>query len=500
MKIAFSYLLLLLLVAVACREEVAPSESKDEWPTLFPDYTDVTIPASIAPLNFRVEGVYDAVDVVVEGSRQGRIHLQRKRATMAIPPDRWNRLLEENKGSDLNVTVAVKQAGRWIRYRSFPIHVSDAPIDYGLAYRLIPPGYEVYGKMGIYQRQLSDFSQNALIENTLLPGNCVNCHSFRMGDPGLMSLHIRGAYGATLLLSEGQLHLYNTKTDRTISNCVYPYWHPSGRYIAYSVNETRQVFHEHKDKRVEVVDARSDIMVYNLESNELFTCPQLTSADAFETFPAFSPDGRTLYFCSAEARPVPNEYNQIRYNLCRIAFDPESGTFGSDVDTLVATSGMERSVSFPRPSYDGKYLMYTLADYGNFSIWHKEADLWLLDLATGHSRELDEVNSSDVESYHSWSSNSRWFVFSSRRMDGLYTRPYIASIDEAGRVGKPFLLPQKDPAYYESSLYSFNIPEFVAGPVHLNVREIEKKALSGERRAFQMRSNTRSTSPASDSL
>lgn len=50
---------------------------------------------------------------------------------------------------------------------------------------------------------------------------------------------------------------------------------------------------------------------------------------------------------------------------------------------------------------------------------------------------LKEVNSSDAESYHSWSSNSRWFVFSSRRDDGLYTRLYIAHASPDEQIGKP---------------------------------------------------------------
>lgn len=58
-------------------------------------------------------------------------------------------------------------------------------------------------------------------------------------------------------------------------------------------------------------------------------------------------------------------------------------------------------------------------------------------------RPIKEVNSDDTESFHNWSSNSRWFVFSSRRGDGLYTRLYLASMDENGVVGKPFLLPQE---------------------------------------------------------
>jgi hypothetical protein len=481
------YILLPICTLPACREELVPSETRDEPPALFPDYAGVSVPATIAPLNFRVETDYTKIDVLMEGFRGGKIHIRSRGTTVRIPAKQWKRLLAANTGDSLSVKVSVKQAGKWIQYKAFGVHVSAHPADYGLVYRLIPPLYEVYGKMGVYQRDLSDFTQTALIENTLMPGACINCHAFCAGDPQRMSLHIRGTHGATVLLSGGRTELYDTRTEQTIANCVYPYWHPSGRYIAYSVNETRQVFHEHKDKRVEVVDARSDVVVYKPETNELLSCPSLRSADAFETFPAFSPDGRSLYFCSAEARAIPGEYDRVRYNLCRIAFDPESGTFGSEVDTLAPAAAEGKSVSFPRPSYDGKYLMYTLSDYGNFSIWHEEADLWLLDLATNERRALTEVNSPDVESYHSWSSNSRWFVFGSRRADGLYTRPYLASIDEDGRVSKPFLLPQKDPAYYESSLYSFNIPEFVTAPVELNAREIVQKAYSGKRLRMKYR-------------
>jgi hypothetical protein len=72
------------------------------------------------------------------------------------------------------------------------------------------------------------------------------------------------------------------------------------------------------------------------------------------------------------------------------------------------------------------------------------------------------------------SSNSKWFVFSSRRIDGLYTRPYIAWIDDKGEVSKPFLLPQKDPDHYDFNLRSFNVPELVQGRVKANGRNMMK--------------------------
>ena len=85
----------------------------------------------------------------------------------------------------------------------------------------------------------------------------------------------------------------NTKTDQTIAACVYPYWHPGGEYIAYSTNNTRQSFHTVKDERVEVLDLESDVVVYHPADHRLLLCDSLQKKDRFETFPAFSPDGRT---------------------------------------------------------------------------------------------------------------------------------------------------------------------------------------------------------------
>ena len=120
----------------------------------------------------------------------------------------------------------------------------------------------------------------------------------------------------------------------------------------------------------------------------------------------------------------------------------------------------------------------TMQDYGCFPIWHKETDLYSLDLESLETERLD-LNSDFTESYHSWSSNGRWLVFSSRRGDGLTTRPYIAYIDEKGNSGKPFILPQNDPGFYDRFLKSFNIPEFSTVKIELNPGEI-RDAVKGE--------------------
>lgn len=403
--------------------------------------------------------------------------------------DDWHQLLAQNRGDSLSVTVSAKFDDGWHTYRSFPIYVSPDSIDYGICYRLIAPGHEVWSKMGIYERDLSSFDECALIENTQFEG-CVNCHSFNRGNPANMSLHIRGKHGATLLSKEdGSITAYNTKTPETLGLCVYPYWHPSGHYIAYSTNVTKQTFHSADRNRIEVFDDASDIQVYDIDKNELLLSPLLKQDAVYETYPVFSADGRSLYFCAAQALPEDNhQLDSIRYNLCRIDFDPATGHFGSRIDTIVDAKALHKSVSFPRPSYDGRFLCYTLADYGQFSIWHHEADLYLLDLTTRQSLPMDEANSEETESFHNWSTNSRWLLFSSRRDDGLYTRPYFCHVDAKGNVSKAFMLPQRNPRrFYRGRFLSYNVPDFIIAPTHFDSHKASRAINDEYRKNFGVR-------------
>ena len=471
--------LISILLFFSCSEKRTDVEIVNKIPVIFPDYTGVTIPSTIAPLNFKLIDESEKLYLTIKGSKTGSIELYAS-DFFSIPEKKWKKMLIENIGGEIRLTVSAKLLGKWKQYDSFPIHISPDPIDFGLVYRLIAPGYEVYSKMGIYQRDISNFKQTAIFENTIVPESCVNCHAFNQTKPDKMSLHIRGSHGGTLIKNGDNMKMIDTNSDQTIGSCVYPYWHPSEKFIAYSVNKTRQVFHSSREKLIEVLDLESDIVVYDTETHELLSCELLSSSN-LETFPVFSPDGKTLYFCSANEQNLPYDYMDVRYNLCSIAFNPENKTFGDKIDTLIHADIQGKSISFPKPSFDGKYIMYTLLDYGNFGIWHQEADLYLFDLENAKIIELPEVNSLHAESYHNWSSNSRWFVFESRRIDGLYTRLYIASIDENGKAGKPFLLPQKTPDHNSESFFSYNVPEFVNTPVKLNANKAEKIIKAQER-------------------
>jgi hypothetical protein len=441
-------------------------------PAIFPDYYDVVIPLNIAPLNFKLVDDPEKTEASIEGANE-KIRI-RGNEKIIIPPKKWHRLLKNNSGGSLSVTLFARRDGKWNKYRPFSIHIKSEPVDPFIVYRLIAPGYETWSEMGIYQRNLTSFDQKPIIDNRLLPGACMNCHSFRANNPDEMMFHLRGNAGGTILVQDGKAIKLNTKVKETISNCVYPCWHPSEDFIAYSVNTIQQVFHSVKEKRIEVFDSKSDIVVYDIRNNKLITSKIISSEASFETFPAFSPDGKSLFFCSAKKGIQPGEYDKIKYSLCRIDFDASSCSFGDKIDTLVSSFQTGESVSFPRISPDGKTLVFTLSNYGNFSIWHREADLYQLDLSSGNFHPIDAINSSESESYHSWSSNSRWMIFSSRRMDGLYTRPFITYAGENGSFSKPFMVPQKDPDFYEEFLRSFNVPEFVKAKVRADGRSMLK--------------------------
>ena len=434
----------------------------DEQPAIYPDYVGVTIPTGIAPLDFAMRSdSVTTIDVEVKGSQGGSLHTNGAYADFDIAA--WHELLEQNKGGELTVTVCAERDGRWTQYQDFAIHVStDSLGEWGVTYRRIAPGYEFYGHMGIYQRDLSNFDETPLLENTNISKQCLNCHTANRTNPDQYVFHVRGEMGATVINRHGSIEALQARNDSLGGSMVYPYWHPGGRYCAFSTNKTSQMFHTaNPTKRIEVYDSSSDVFVYDTETRTILLDTLTMRKYWAENVPVFSPDGKWLYYMTAKRQIYPTDYDKEKYSLCRVAFDAETGKLGTQVDTLINTRLTGKSISWPRPSYDGHYIMYAQADYGYFSIWHPEADLWLLDLETGDTRPIDEVNSSRAESLHNWSTNSRWFLFTSRRDDGLYSRLYLAHIDEQGHCTKPFMLPQQNPRhYYQQLLYSYNTPDF----------------------------------------
>ena len=496
MNISPRHLIFTLLLGgllTACKQEaVVPTDSRPATAALqmYPDYRDVTLPPNIAPLNFMVRNAAD--NYVATFKAKGRqVVAGREDGKIEIDTTEWRALTRAARGGDIKVTVYAETDGTWQRYPEYTLHVAQEDIDPYLSYRLIEPGYELYRQVGLYQRNLTNFEVQTIYENNRAPeredDHCVNCHNYQNYSTARMLFHVRGNHGGTILAENGKIRRLALKGDSILSAAVYPSWHPTKNLLVFSTNKTGQAFHTLDKQKIEVMDEASDLIFYDVDHNTVRNI--IRTPGTLENFPCWSPDGRKVYYCAAtlpdlktqpdslHSRIIVNQYDSLRYNLMSIDFDERTQTF-SNPQLVVDCVAMNKSVSVPRVSPDGRYLLFTLGDFGQFHIWHKSSDLYVKDLQTGRVYPLTEANSPDVDSYHTWSSNGRWIVFSSRRDDGSYTRPYIAYFDRQGRAHRAFMLPQEDPETNLLLMKSYNVPELTRDAVRYSPEDF-KKAVYG---------------------
>lgn len=416
---------------------------------IYPDYTDVMVPCNIAPLNFHYTGSgYGRCRTTFT---VGDLKLEFRGREVNWEESQWKQMLSQAVGDTIRVSNSKGDA--------WTIAVSADSIDSYLTYRLIEPAYEVWHEVEIVERCIENFDETVLCDHKHTGNSCMNCHIHGQNRGDYSLFYLRGPKGAAILNRNGKLSRYNLKAEGMVSSTVYGELHPSGRYGVFSSNIIIPGFHSNPAGRLEVYDRQSDLAVADFDDNQMHISAQFSRADKLETFPCFSADGRWVYYCSADTVALPEDITRLRYSLYRAGFDEKDGYLKGEPEVVWDASVRGGSVCHPKCSPDGKWILYTVADYGTFPIWHTECDLELMELSSGRTLSLENVNSDRSDTYHSWSSNSRWVVFASKRGDGQYGRPYFFHLDGDGNATKPFVLPQKAPDFYEKYLLSFNIPD-----------------------------------------
>lgn len=456
----------------------------ERQPAIYPDYAEITIPPNIAPTNFIIEEKAERYYVNISSEAGGDIDIFSQSANIKIPVKQWRTLLTNNAGKSLQITVFAQDTnGKWISFSPIENQIASEKIDSHLVYRLMKPLYQFWGKLGIYQRDLTSFNESPIILNSTTGKNCVNCHSFHNYNPDRMMFHMRaGDVGTSMILAyDGEILKVDTSTpfNRATS---YRSWHPNGEIIAFAFNVVKQIFHSIGENR-DVYDRVSDLCLYNVKTRTITTSPKISSKEHMETYPEWSPDGKYLYFCSAPSLDTftqdEHPYKQIRYDLMRISYDTENDSWG-ELETVFKASELGFSVAHPKITPDGKYVLFCMSKYSYFPLYRPESDLWLLNIQSKAIRKADKLNSNRAESYHCWSSNGCWVVFSSKRQDGISTHLYLSYFDANGNFSKPFLLPQEDQEYHRSRVIVYNVPEFVNGPVKIRPQKIIQTAWSDQ--------------------
>ena len=495
----YSYIMLLaaavLLMSSCAKHPSVPSVFSESSvpPPIFPDYCNVTVPCNIAPLNFMLPADQYEACVARITTPDGRQQTYGNGVKVQIPESEWHAMLDASKGKSLKVEVWGQKEKQWLAFSPFEIRVAEDPIDEYLSYRLIEPSYVAWTYMEIAQRNLTSFEESQIFNNEITMndkriGQCINCHSYQNYRTDNMLFHVRLANAGTVIVNDGKISKVNMKRDYTISGGVYPSWHPTAKLVAFSTNKTRQAFHTVNPNKIEVYDLASDMILYDVETDSV----SVVSADStlLEVYPTWSPDGKYLYYCKSV--PLPEEmrdkdirttYPKIQYNLYRRSFDLATHGFG-DEELVYDAASADKSVTLPRISPDGRYLLFALGQYGCFHSRHHDADIVCIPMdqyagtaltaETCSAVDLTLLNSDGYsDSYPSWSSNGHWIMCASRRDDDNYSRVYFAYFNN-GKVEKAFLLPQEDPELHVSLLKSYNRPEFMIEPVRISVEEFSR--------------------------
>lgn len=459
------------------RPSLVDASAVSRIPQIRPDYSGVTIPPNIAPLNFSIRERGTRFLVRVSSEAGESFEIVSRSPKIIIPADRWRTLLDANRDEDLRFDIYAEQGNEWRRYQPIVNRIAEEEIDGHLAYRSIAPAHNKWREVAVYQRDLATYRESVVLDGITFGTGCVNCHSFASNSPDCMLVGVRSPeFGhSAILVNEGEVKKIGTPFG-------YTAWHPSGRLAVYSINRVWQFFHSAGAEVRDVIDVDAALAYYLVQAENVKKVPRAADKKRVETYPAWSPDGRYLYYSSApilwaSGDPIPPaRYAEVKYDLMRIGYDVASDTWG-EPELVLSAQETGLSILQPRISPEGRFLLFCMCRYGCFPIYQPTSDLYMMDLDTGDYTRL-EINSEFSESWHSWSSNSRWIAFSSKRRDGLFTRCYLSFVDETGRAHKPFIVPQSDPEFYDSLLKTVSVPELITGPVPVTGETLTEAVLS----------------------
>ncbi|MDE7097068.1 MAG: hypothetical protein K2O47_06210, partial [Muribaculaceae bacterium] len=336
---------------IGCQDTKVPAdgvENTGAQPVIIPDYVDIVIPPNIAPMNFEVDMEGDEFVARVTGAHGKPIVASGNPIQWNM--DEWRDLLENNKGKDLNYEIFVRNGDKWKLY-AFTNHVALEDIDQYISYRLIEPSFVQYSALTLNQRDLTSFEETVIFNNAAPTderrGQCMNCHVVRNHYRDKASqFHVRNRNGGTVIMAGDSVVKIDLKTDSTISAGVYPSWHPTEDLIAYSTNDTQQKFFYSGDRKIEVYDRASDLILYDMKTHQVQSIANDPSL--LETFPSWSPDGSRLYYSVARypggvtPENIETHYRDIRYDIVCRDFDMHTRRF-SGPDTVVNASAAGES-------------------------------------------------------------------------------------------------------------------------------------------------------------
>ncbi|MFC1597549.1 tetratricopeptide repeat protein [Planctomycetota bacterium] len=417
---------------------------------------------------------------------EGAMELRSRQAEWTVPDEAWETIKGRSREEEARVTITGVRgaaAEEVLSQASIGISTSEDEVGSPLFFREVnlpfftavkDPAAHIRWRFGPIS---SSKPPPIVLENLPL---CGNCHSFS-ADGAVLGLDVdyandKGSYAIMTVEEEMTIDKGNLITwydyqreDGEPTFGLLSQVSPDGKYTVSTVKD-QSVFVPRPDLAFSQLffPTKGILVVYNREAETFEALPGADDKQFVQSNPVWSPDGETIVFARAEAYDlegledvksvvIPPEAAKefleggktFRYDLYRIPFNDGKGGRAEPIEGA-SHNGM--SNYFPKFSPDGKWIVFCKAK--SFMLLQPDSELYIIPAEGGQARRL-RCNTSRMNSWHSWSPNGHWLVFSSKAYSS-YTQLFLAHIDEQGRSSVPVVLSR-----FTEPERAANIPEFV---------------------------------------
>jgi len=410
--------------------------------------------------------------------------LTRRPQWMPSPPD-WETIKSRSLERDARLVVLAAGANREVEILSgakMSFKTSKDPVGAPLFYREVNlPFINAVKDPSRIRWRFGPISSPqpppVVLEN--LPV-CGNCHSFSQ-DGAVLAMDVdyansKGSYVITHVQPEMTLATSDIITwdsyrreDGEQTFGLLSQISPDGRYVVSTVKD-KSVFVPQPNLAFSQLffPLRGILCLYDRQMGTFRALPGADNPEFVQSNPVWSPDGKYIVFARARAYDLKDTRGQGKILLTReeckefvedgkpFLFDlyrlPFNDGQGGTPEPLAGASNNGVSNFFARYSPDGRWIVFCKAK--SYMLLQPDSELYIIPAQGGEARRL-RANTRRMNSWHSWSPNGKWLVFSSKAYSD-YTQLCLTHIDENGESTPVVLLD-----HLTSPDRAANIPEFV---------------------------------------